>query len=146
MCAYLFAVVQRVSPSCQIVSEATRSRNAAGGLDFDYPGFVHTVLVGMRAWLARSARPGRVLEVTLDAAWAAGLVGRLDPFSGQLASRAVSATITGPSLALADALATAIPVGRDEVLGIVAGLDGLAGYLIRADGSETHTSRITFAD
>jgi len=27
----------------------------------------------------------------------------------------------------------------------VAGLDGYAGYLIRADGSEAHTSRITFA-
>ena len=70
----------------------------------------------------------------------------LDPFTGQLASRAVSATITGPSLALADALATAMAVGGDEALGIVAGLDGLAGYLIRADGSEAHTSRITFAD
>ena len=69
----------------------------------------------------------------------------LDPFTGQLASRAVSATITGPSLALADALATAMAVGGDEVLGIVAGLDGYAGYLIRADGSEAHTSRITFA-
>jgi thiamine biosynthesis lipoprotein len=57
----------------------------------------------------------------------------LDPFTGQLASRAVSATIT------------AMAVGGDEVLGIVAGLDGYAGYLIRADGSEAHTSRITFA-
>ncbi len=45
-----------------------RWRYAAGGLDFDYPGFVHTVLVDMRARLARSARPGRIFEVTLDAA------------------------------------------------------------------------------
>ena len=35
--------------------------------------------------------------------------------------------------------------GGDEVLGIVARLEGYAGYLIRADGSEAHTSRITLA-
>jgi hypothetical protein len=53
-----------------------RWKYAAGGLDFDYPGFVHTVLVDMRARLAASARPERIFEVTLDAARAAGLVGR----------------------------------------------------------------------
>ena len=53
-----------------------RWKYAAGGLDFDYPGFVHTVLVDMRARLARSARPDRIFAVTLDAARAAGLVGR----------------------------------------------------------------------
>ena len=37
-----------------------RWRYAAGGLDFDYPGFVHTVLVDMRARLARSTRPDRI--------------------------------------------------------------------------------------
>jgi hypothetical protein len=53
-----------------------RWKYAAGGLDFDYPGFVHTVLVDMRARLARSDRPGRIFEVTLDVARQAGLVGR----------------------------------------------------------------------
>lgn len=53
-----------------------RWKYAAGGLDFDYPGFVHTVLVDMRARLARSDRPNRIFEVTLKAAKAAGLVGR----------------------------------------------------------------------
>jgi hypothetical protein len=53
-----------------------RWKYAAGGLDFDYPGFVHTVLVDMRARLAGSKRPDRVFEVTLAAAKAAGLVGR----------------------------------------------------------------------
>src|SRR5258706_10558662 len=53
-----------------------RWKYAAGGLDFDYPGFVHTVLVDMRERLRRSARPDRVFEVTLDAARQAGLVGR----------------------------------------------------------------------
>ncbi|WP_300593609.1 transposase [Microbacterium sp.] len=53
-----------------------RWKYAAGGLDFDYPGFVHTVLVDMRARLARSARPNRIFQVTLEAARKAGLVGR----------------------------------------------------------------------
>jgi hypothetical protein len=53
-----------------------RWKYAAGGLDFDYPGFVHTVLVDMRARLAATERPDRIFEVTLEAAKAAGLVGR----------------------------------------------------------------------
>jgi hypothetical protein len=53
-----------------------RWKYAAGGLDFDYPGFVHTVLVDMRARLARSDRPDRIFETTLEAAKVAGLVGR----------------------------------------------------------------------
>jgi IS5 family transposase len=51
-----------------------RWKYACGGLDFDYPGFVHTVLVDMRARLARSDRPRRIFEVSLDAARRAGIV------------------------------------------------------------------------
>ena len=51
-----------------------RWKYACGGLDFDYPGFVHTVLVDMRARLARSERPRRIFDVSLGAARAAGLV------------------------------------------------------------------------
>jgi Transposase domain (DUF772) len=53
-----------------------RWKYAAGGLEFDYPGFVHTVLVDMRARLARSERPNRIFATTLQVAQAAGLVGR----------------------------------------------------------------------
>ena len=53
-----------------------RWKYAAGGLAFDHPGFVHTVLVDMRARLARSTRPNRIFEASLDAARRAGLVGR----------------------------------------------------------------------
>ena len=52
-----------------------RWKYAAGGLPFDYPGFAHTVLVDMRARLARSDRPERIFERTLEVARAAGLVG-----------------------------------------------------------------------
>ncbi len=50
----------------------------------------------------------------------------------------------GPSLALADALATAVAVGGDAALDAVAALDGYEGYLIRADGSEADTNGIEF--
>jgi Transposase DDE domain/Transposase domain (DUF772) len=53
-----------------------RWKYAAGGLGFDYPGFVHTVLVDMRARLAGSERPDRIFEVVLEMGKRAGLVGR----------------------------------------------------------------------
>jgi hypothetical protein len=53
-----------------------RWKYAAGGLDFDYPGFVHTVLVDMRARLAASQAPNRIFNTVLEVAKAAGLVGR----------------------------------------------------------------------
>src|SRR5215813_3605613 len=53
----------------------TRWKYAAGGLDFDHPGFVHTVLVDFRARLARSQRPARICDTTMEVARAAGLIG-----------------------------------------------------------------------
>lgn len=53
-----------------------RWKYACGGLDFAYPGFVHTVLVDMRARLAASEQPDRIFEVVLETAKRAGLVGR----------------------------------------------------------------------
>ncbi|TKC88629.1 transposase [Polyangium fumosum] len=53
-----------------------RWKYAAGGLDFEYPGFVHTVLVDMRERLRQSQDPDRIFRTVLDVAKAAGLVGR----------------------------------------------------------------------
>jgi hypothetical protein len=53
-----------------------RWKYAAGALDFDHPGFVHTVLVDMRERLRRSKRPNRIFEAVLEVARQAGLVGR----------------------------------------------------------------------
>jgi hypothetical protein len=47
----------------------------ACGVDLDFSGFAHTVLVDMRARLAMSDRPRRIFDVTVDAAKSAGLVG-----------------------------------------------------------------------
>jgi transposase len=52
-----------------------RWKYAAGGLSPDYPGFVHSVLVGFRARLRESDRPDRIFEAVLEVAKAAGLVG-----------------------------------------------------------------------
>ena len=56
-----------------------RWRFAAGVGSYDTSGwtiFAHTVLVDMSERLRGSDRPGRVFEIALDAAKAAGLVGR----------------------------------------------------------------------
>ena len=101
-----------------------RWKYAAGGLDFDYPGFVHTVLVDMRARLARSQRPGRIFEVTLEAARQAGLVGR---------RRVLDST------PLYDAVATmdTVTLVRSAIRGLLAVAGereaGLRGLLVRDD-------------
>lgn len=53
-----------------------RWKYSAGGLNCEFPGFVHTVLVDMRARLRASERPDRIFEAALDVAKKAGLVGR----------------------------------------------------------------------
>lgn len=68
----------------------------------------------------------------------------IDPVTRRPGSRAASATVTGPRLALADALATAVAVGGDDALTAVAALPGYEAYLIRPDGSETDTGGVAF--
>lgn len=59
--------------------------------------------------------------------------------------RAVSATVTGPRLAFADALATALCLGGCDVLALVDTTDGYEGYVIFADGKEAATPGFPFA-
>jgi hypothetical protein len=101
-----------------------RWKYAAGGLDFDYPGFVHTVLVDMRARLARSARPDRIFQVVLDVARQAGLVGR---------RRVLDSTPIYDAVATMDT----ITLIRSAVRGLLAVVDaGLAAVLRGAITSE----------
>jgi hypothetical protein len=53
-----------------------RWKYASGGLDLEYPSFVHTVLVDMRARLRASGNPDRIFHAVLDVAKQAGVVGR----------------------------------------------------------------------
>jgi Transposase DDE domain/Transposase domain (DUF772) len=102
-----------------------RWKYACGGLDFAYPGFVHTVLVDMRARLAASDRPERVFEVVLATAKRAGLVGR---------RRVLDST------AVYDAVATmdTVTLVRSAIRGLLGACDaeteaGLRGLLGRDD-------------
>ena len=106
-----------------------RWKYAAGGLGFDYPGFVHTVLVDMRARLAASDRPDRIFEVVLETAKKAGLVGR---------RRVLDST------ALYDAVATmdTVTLVRSAIRGLLGACDAdlggeLRGLLGRDDDYRT---------
>ena len=88
-----------------------RWKYAAGALDFDHAGFVHTVLVDMRERLRRSERPNRIFEVVIDAARKAGLVGK---------KRVLDST------ALYDAVATqdTVTLVRSAIVGLLSVVDG----------------------
>lgn len=69
----------------------------------------------------------------------------VDP-PGRQGRRPASATVTGPSCALADALATALAVGGDDAFASVAAIEGYDAYLIGTDGTERSTAGIRFVD
>lgn len=67
----------------------------------------------------------------------------LNPFDGDIA--AVSATVIGGRLAIADALATALAVGGKDVLYLLEGLEGFEGFFVTAAGALFKTSGMAFA-
>ena len=69
----------------------------------------------------------------------------IDPHTGEPADRTVSATVTGPDLAIADALATALAVGGTDALAAIEQVAGYEGWLIRPDGSDEATEGWRFA-
>ena len=98
-----------------------RWRYAAGvgGYGGGWGSFAHTVLVDMRARLRRSTRPNRIFEVGLEAAHAAGLVGR---------RRVLDST------PLYDAVATmdTVTLIRSAVRGLLAAVDAELAAALRA--------------
>ena len=94
-----------------------RWKYACGGLAFDHPGFVHTVLVDMRARLAGSDRPRRIFEVSLDAARRAGVVSAKRVLDSTPLYDAVATqdTVTLIRSAIRRLLAVADPVLRAEL-------------------------------
>jgi thiamine biosynthesis lipoprotein len=69
----------------------------------------------------------------------------IDPHSGEASCQVGSASVTGPDLGLADALATALAVAGEGELSIVDRLDGYEGLIITQDGSWVSTTRFPFA-
>src|SRR3954466_10601150 len=98
-----------------------RWKYAAGGLDFDYPGFVHTVLVDMRARLAASDRPRRIFEVSLEAARRAGIVSARRVLDSTPIYDAVATqdTVTMIRSAIRRLLAVAAPALRVELRAVL---------------------------
>ena len=82
--------------------------------------------------------------VTIDVYTTDGTAGA--GLSRQLAtSRAASASVTGPDLGLADALATAVAVAGAPGLDMVEALDGYEALIIAIDGSRRWTEHFPFA-
>lgn len=99
----------------------TRWKYACGGLDVDYPGFAHTVLVDMRARLAASERPRRIFEVTVAAAREAGLVSARRVLDSTPLYDAVATqdTVTMIRSAIRQLLAAADPDLEGELRGVL---------------------------
>ena len=69
----------------------------------------------------------------------------IDPHSGRPTARAASASVTGPDLGLADALATAVAVAGEPGLALIEELDGYEALIISANGSRRRTTRFPVA-
>jgi thiamine biosynthesis lipoprotein len=69
----------------------------------------------------------------------------IDPHTRRPGTRVASASVAGPDLGLADALATALCVGGADVLSRIEALNGYEGLTIGFDGSLSTTSRFTLA-
>jgi thiamine biosynthesis lipoprotein len=69
----------------------------------------------------------------------------IDPFTGRVGARAASASVVGPDLGVADALATALAVAGRDFLGLLEGVADYEGLAIESDGSWSCTTRFPFA-
>jgi thiamine biosynthesis lipoprotein len=69
----------------------------------------------------------------------------IDPATGRTARMAASATVTGPDLDLADALATGLAVAGRSLLPAIDDLPGYDAFLITSDGRHYATPGVAFA-
>jgi thiamine biosynthesis lipoprotein len=68
----------------------------------------------------------------------------IDPRTGEPVARAASASVTGPDLGLADALATALAVAGPAGLAFIEPIEGYEGFVIGYDGSCQSTANFPF--
>ncbi len=122
--------------------------NAAGDL------VVHGRPAGEASWRIGIRHPwrGDALACIIEADAAVATSGAyergahlIDPVSGRPRTRVASATVIGPSLALADALATALAVAGADAIGLVTGISGYDAYVIDPDGCEHASDGVRFA-
>ena len=104
-----------------------------------------------RIGIADPARPRRLAEIVelTGAVATSGSYERgphlIDPRSGLHVARAASASVTGPDLGLADALATGLAVAGPDGLAFVEAIAGYAALTIGFDGSRQSTPGFPFA-
>jgi thiamine biosynthesis lipoprotein len=105
-----------------------------------------------RIGIADPAAPRRLAEiveltgaVATSGSYERGGSHLIDPHTGRPATRAASASVTGPDLGLADALATALVVAGEPGLAMIGPLTGYAALLIGYDGSKRWTEGFPFA-
>ncbi len=104
-----------------------------------------------RVGIADPFSPGRLAEVVYltRAIATSGTYERgnhlIDPRSGRPAARVASASVTGPDLCLADALATAVAVAGETGLDLIEALDGYEALIIAFDGRRRWTENFPFA-
>jgi FAD:protein FMN transferase len=123
--------------------------NAAGDIaSFGGLGDGRTFRVGI-ADPAAPRRLAAVVELT-GAIATSGCYERgrhlIDPHSGRPAASSVgSASVTGPDLGMADALATAVAVAGEPGLAFIEPIEGYEAFIIGLDGSRKWTERFPFA-
>ena len=121
--------------------------NAAGDIvTFGHPTRHRAWRVGVRS----PQGPDRLLCV-VDAPGAIATSGSyergehvLDPYTGKPTAAAISATVCGPDLALADAFATGLLAGGEAAFGAVTNA-GYHALILTPDGGVTHTDAFPFA-
>jgi len=69
----------------------------------------------------------------------------INPYTGQRSVRVASASVSGPDLGLADALATAAAVAGEDALAFIENLDGYEALVIGFDRTWNWTSNFPFA-
>jgi thiamine biosynthesis lipoprotein len=104
-----------------------------------------------RIGIADPAAPRRLAEIVelTGAVATSGSYERgphlIDPHTGLPAARAASASVTGPDLGLADALATGLAVAGPDGLRLVEAIAGYAALVIGFDGTRQSTPGFPFA-
>ena len=132
----------RASGICGAIVNAAGDIASLGGLGSGQP---------FRIGIADPFSPRRLAEVVYltGAIATSGTYERghhlIDPHTGRPTARAASASVTGPDLGLADALATAVAVAGAPGLDLVEALDGYEALSIALDGRRRWTKHFPFA-
>ncbi len=140
--------VERALAALRVPGVTAASANAGGDVAvFGHPDEGEKWRIGVRhPW--RQDALACVLLVD-DAVATSGTYERgphlVDPRTGERRTSAASASVVGPSLAVADGLSTALAVGGDDMLERLATIPGYEGYLVRPDGTEAWTDGMPFA-